>query len=293
MNQINRKFSHFFLVFILLQPVLISLEGCVDTIVPEPTPTSQPTTIPPLASATPTQTTTPPHTQALPQRFIFYGDSSLAIGEAGDNIAHVGFSFVTNLDTMVDPSINLVTVNFGGRTAKWAYEHLVENVLSLQPDVVTLWWGFDDMRGCPGSFDEETNVLIPQKVSALVDEHIYYLELQIATLLEMKIPVYVMTPIPVNGYLPWSTLDEDYTLIFDESRRCDFNQGLEFLVNAQRRLVQKYNAELKPVYLVDVWQIYMQHIGTEKMYMDIVHPASAGAQLIAEGWLEVFEESQK
>lgn len=227
------------------------------------------------------------------QILVFYGDSSLAIGDAGDNISHVGFSFVSNLSAMLDPTDTLITANYGGRTAKWAYENLSETVLPYQPDLVTLWWGFDDMGGCPGTFDRNTNQLVEQKTEARIAEHISYMELIIETLLSQNILVFVMTPVPaLQGNLPWSHLDENNKLIW-ESTWCHFNEALQLLVQAQRDLVSRYRLENVPVYLVDVWQIYMDHPDAEKMYMDVVHPGSNGAQLIAEGWLEMFEASQR
>jgi hypothetical protein len=58
-------------------------------------------------------------------------------------------------------------------------------------------------------------------------------------------------------------------------------------------MVGDYSAEQKPVYLVDAWLIYKDHPNAEKMYtMDIMHPSSHGAELIAEGWLQAFKDSQ-
>jgi hypothetical protein len=99
-----------------------------------------------------------------------------------------------------------------------------------------------------------------------------------------------MTPVPaLNGQLPWSHLDEDFILIWEEGRWCNFNLALEKLVQEQRELVLDYAAQDVPVLLVDVWQVYEDHPDTEKMYMDVVHPASTGAQLIAEEWLKQFQ----
>jgi lysophospholipase L1-like esterase len=194
---------------------------------------------------------------------------------------------------MLDPLYILVTANFGGHNAKWAYEHLEEKVLYFQPNAVTLWWGFDDMGGCPGIFDRDTNKLVGYKVDAIVTEHVRYLRLLIDALHEHNIPVFVMTPIPaLQGQLPWSHLDEKNNIVWEEGRWCNFNQGLQLLVQAQKDLVAQYASLGKPVYLVDVWQIYLDHPDTEKMYMDVVHPASNGVQLIAERWLEVFEATR-
>ena len=69
--------------------------------------------------------------------------------------------------------------------------------------------------------------------------------------------------------------------------------GLEQLVEAQRKMVADYAAEQKPVYLVDAWQIYKDHPNSDNMYMDIVHPGEYGAELIAEGWLQVFQSLKR
>jgi hypothetical protein len=37
----------------------------------------------------------------------------------------------------------------------------------------------------------------------------------------------------------------------------------------------------------------MSNPDTDKMYMDVVHPASNGVKLIAKKWLEVFEANQR
>ena len=270
-----------------------ALIGCTQTPPATPALPSESPTDTPTVTQAPTVSTTPTATEILPQTLVFYGDSSLAIGDAGDGTDHVGFSFVTNLEGMLNPADTVVVANYGGRTAKWAYEHLEEYVLSYQPDVVTLWWGFDDMGGCPGTFDRDTNQQLMYKVEAIVEGHIHYMKLLIDALLERNVLVLVMTPVPAyTGQLPWSHLDENYILVWEDTF-CSFNLSLQFLVLAQRSLVSEYEALGKPVYLVDVWQIYMDHPDTEKMYMDVVHPASVGAQLIAEGWLDVYESIQR
>jgi hypothetical protein len=58
-------------------------------------------------------------------------------------------------------------------------------------------------------------------------------------------------------------------------------------------LVARYALNGSAVSLLDVWQIYSDHPDMDKMYMDVVHPASYGAQLIADGWLAVFENNQR
>lgn len=270
--------------------LLVFLVGCSDPPISYPTPSLSPVIPTVTSTIIPTITTTPTNTPIQPQTLVFYGDSSLAIGDAGDGREHVGFSFVSNLQPMLDSIFTLITANYGGRTAKWAYEHLEENALIYEPNIVTLWWGFDDMGGCPGTFDRETNKFILNKAEAIITEHIRYLNQIIETLLAQNIPTFVLTPIPANGWLQWSHL-EDYQIVWEEGRWCDFNQGLQLLAQAQRDLVSQYSSSGNPVFLVDVWQIYMDNPGMEKMYMDVVHPASNGAKLIAERWLEVYEEN--
>jgi len=279
----------------LIQILLVAftasiLSGCVD---PEATLTATPmpeVVVTVTRSPSPTPEPSPTPTIALPKSLVFYGDSSLAIGDSGDDIDHVGFSFVTNLIPMMNDSYEFIVSNYGGKTARWGYEYLDEYVLSHSPDLVTLWWGFDDMGGCPGSFDRETNRLLEHRLDAIVEEHILYLTYQIDQLVQLNIPVMVMTPVPaLSGQLPWSDLDEDNTLIWEEGRWCDFNQALYVLVQAQRTLVLDYVARDMPVALVDVWQVYEDHPDTEKMYMDVVHPASNGAQLIAEEWFKQYQ----
>ncbi len=259
-----------------------------------------PTSSPALPSQTPTSPPTPSPTATLsptlhpPLTIVFYGDSLLAIGSAGDGLKHVGFSFVDNLKTMLDPAHTLVTANYGGRTAKWAYENLKDKVLPLQPDLVSLWWGFNDLGGCPGNFDPETNAFLKYKTEAIVGEHIRYMRLLIDDLLEKDVVVFVMTPVPImGGQLPWSHLDENYRVVWEENRWCNFNQAMELLVLAQRDMVAQYQSSGKKVFLVDVWQTYLDNPNTDKMYMDVIHPASVGARLIAERWLEVFETSRR
>jgi hypothetical protein len=280
-------------------PILAScfLVGCAQATINTPTlpiqALSDTSTAIPSSTLTPTPTFSPTPTDITFQRFVFYGDSSLAIGDAGDNIVHVRFSFVTNLESLMDPSYTLITANFGGRTAKWDYEHLEDNLLSYQSDGVTLWWGFDDMGGCLGAFDRATNQMVVYKAYAIIDEHIHYLGLQIDTLLAQNLPVIVLTPIPANGFLQWSSLDENNAIVWDDSHWCNFNLALQLLVQAQRELVMQYESRDEPVYLVDVWKLYMDHPDTEKMYMDVVHPASNGAKLIAEEWLRLFESIRR
>jgi len=272
--------------------VVSFLAGC--TVTPEIQPTITPaTTHTATFTSTPTRTATtvPTQTEKESLTLVFYGDSALKVGEVGRQ-GQVGFSFVDNLRPELDPDYNLITANYGGRTAKWAFENLEQSVLSLDPDVVTLEWGWDDLYGCPGIFDRDTNSLVEYRLVAVINDHINYLKLQINALLDHGIAVVVVTPLPALGDLPWSHFGPNNELIWESDYRCKYNTGIEQLVEAQRQLVMEYSIEQKPVYLVDAWQIYMDHPNAEKMYMDIMHPGSHGAELIAEGWLQVFRDSQ-
>jgi hypothetical protein len=275
---------------------ILLLAGCSGTPVVQPTLTltltfnpTHTATLKPTSSTTPTEVPTPTEIKAL--TFVFYGDSTLKIGEVGRQ-GQVGFSFVDNLRTLLGPDYNLITANYGGRSAQWAYENLEQTVLSFNPDVVTLEWGWDDLHGCPGIFDPDTNSLLEYKLVALIKEHIKYLKLQIDALLADGIAVFVVTPIPTPGDLPWSSLGPNNELIWETNHWCRYNLGVERLAEAQRQLVNEYSSVQKPVYLVDVWQIFKNNPNAEKMYMDIPHPGSHGAELIAEGWLQAFKDSQ-
>jgi lysophospholipase L1-like esterase len=197
------------------------------------------------------------------------------------------------LRTDLTPADQIITSNHGGRKARWGYENLDANVLVYKPDLVTLWWGLNDLNGCPGIFDRATNKLLPYELTALINDHIYYMKLQIDALLNVNIPVIVITPMPVLGTLPWSHFDQNNQLVWENNYRCDFNLGLEQLVEAQRQMVADYAAGQKPVYLVDAWQIYKDHPNSDNMYMDIVHPGEYGAEIIAEGWLQVFKSIKR
>jgi lysophospholipase L1-like esterase len=219
---------------------------------------------------------------------VFYGDSVLKVGDDSRQ-GSVGFSIVDVLRTVITPADKIITANHGGRNAKWAYENLDENVLVNRPDLVTLWWGMNDLDGCPGIYDPATNTLLPYKLTALVNDHIKYMQLQIDALLDRSIPVIVITPMPVNGTFPWTHFDSNNNLVWEDDHRCDFNAGLGQLVEAQRKMVAGYAAGQKPVYLVDAWQIYKDHPNSDNMYMDIVHPGAYGAEIIAQGWLKVYQ----
>lgn len=274
--------------------LLFIITGCNGT-------PSKPDVTPKIPSSTPTQSPSVTSTESpLPTpttiaitRLIFYGDSALAVGQTGDGLQHEGFSFIDNLTNMLDSSNLLITANYGGRSAKWGYEHIDQAVLEQKPDVATLWWGLNDLGSCPGIFDLETNQLLKYKLDALANEHLRYLEKQIDTLLANGISVYIMTTFPVlNGQLPWSHFDENNKLVWEDNHWCKFNLALTELVEGQRELVTLYHNNGKPVHLVDVWQVYMDHPFEEKMYMDVVHPASRGVQLIADEWLRVYMASK-
>jgi lysophospholipase L1-like esterase len=273
--------------------VWFQITGCTAAAVPSatvtvlsPSPTASLTPVP-TSSPTPLPTSTP-----KPLTLVFYGDSVLKVGDVSRQGA-VGFSIVDDLKPELDPADTVIVQNHGGRKAKWGYENLEKNVLSFDPGLVTLWWGFNDLNGCPGIFDRATNRLVQYELTAMVNEHVQYMQMQIDALLGKNIPVIIITPLPVLGTLPWSHFTTDNQLVWENDHQCDFNLGLEQLVQAQRGMVADYSAQGKPVYLVDAWQIYKNHPDTDKMYMDLVHPASTGAALIAAGWLEVFQSIGK
>ena len=205
----------------------------------------------------------------------------------------VGFSIVDVLRADLNPADQIITSNHGGRKAQWGYENLDKDILIYDPDIVTLWWGLNDLGGCPGIFDRDTDKILQYKLDAMLALHLMYMKKQIDALLGKNIPVIVVTPMPILGTLPWSHFDENNQLVWENDYRCDFNVGLEQLVKAQRKLVGDYVLAQKPVSLVDAWQIYKDHPNTDNMYMDIVHPGSYGAKLIADGWLLVFQSMKK
>ena len=274
--------------------ILPFLVGCAPmarvkfTGTPAPiTPTSTATAT--LPTFTPSSTFTPLFSPTeRPFTLVFYGDSVLKVGDINQP-AEVGFSIVDPLRDQLPGWDHLVISNHGGRRAKWGYENLEQNVLNFQPDLVTLWWGMNDLGGCPGIFNRESNALLQVQLTALIKEHIEYMKAQIRALLDQKITIFVITPLPVLGDLPWTHFDADNQLVWEEDHRCNFNLGLEQLVQAQRRLVAGFSDAGEQVYLVDAWQVYKDNPNADKMYMDVVHPASHGAALIAAEWLRVFQ----
>jgi hypothetical protein len=269
-------------------------QGSVPTATPSVTASPSPSPSPSQTlSPTPSRTLTPSLTPTeRPLNLVFYGDSVLKVGDVSRE-GEVGYSIVDVLRSHLDPADQIITSNHGGRKAQWGYENLAENVLSYNPDIVTLWWGLNDLGGCPGIFDRDTNKILPYELDAMLNQHLMYMQLQIQALLGRNIKVIVITPMPVLGTLPWSHFSPDNQLVWENDYRCDFNAGLEQLVAAQRKLVGSFAAKQEPVYLVDAWQIYKNHPNTDNMYMDIVHPGSYGAELIAGGWLQVFNSMNK
>lgn len=276
----------------------IFLAGCAvpPQITPALPPADSPTAVrslsstPAPATSTRTFTVAPTATKKWPLTIVFYGDSLLKIGEVGRQ-GKSGYSFMDNLREKLDPGYNLIMANYGGRDAKWAYENLNQTVLPFKPDAVTIWWGFNDLLGCPGFFDRATNALVPEKLDWLVERHVEYLRKQIDALLEKNSSVLIVSAIPVDGQLPWTHFDENNQLIWEKDHWCDYNIGLERLAEEQRTLVEGYTADGKGVFLVDAWQVYLDHRGADWMYVDIMHPGSAGADLIAEEWIRVFEKT--
>ena len=281
-----------FLVSCAASPSVISPATLVNS------PLQIPSLVPTLTSSqtpspTPTNTLTPTLTPTeKPLTLVFYGDSVLKIGDVTKE-GQIGFSIVDNLRPYFNPADQIITSNHGGRKAQWGYENLDKNVLIYHPDLVTIWWGLNDLNGCPGVFDRDTNKLLQYNLDAMIDLHVKYMKLQIDALLGKDIPVMVITPIPILGTLPWTHMSPDNVLVWENDYRCDFNTSLEQLVEAQRKMVSDYASEQKPVYLVDAWQTYKDHPNTDNMYMDIVHPGSYAAELIAEKWLQVFQSVKK
>jgi lysophospholipase L1-like esterase len=218
---------------------------------------------------------------------VFYGDSLLKIGEVGRE-GKSGFSFVDNLRAVLDPPHTIILANYGGRGAKWGFENWEQDVLPYHPDLATIWWGFNDLQGCGGFFDEKTDALISSNLQGRIDENIRYLRLQIDALREKKIAALILTAIPITGELPWSHLGPNLELVWDYSHRCPYNLGLKQLADAQRALVSSYSGD--NIYLVDTWQVYMDHPTDYDMYSDIMHPGPKGAQFISDGWLAVFRK---
>ena len=274
------------------------LAGCAAALYVSPSATPTPLKAAALtftSTATPSPTYTPIPTLTptpRPLTLAFYGDSVLKVGDVSKP-GSVGYSMVDALQAKVAPADQIIVSNHGGRNSKWGYENLKINILDIKPDVVTIWWGMNDLGGCPGIFDRDTKKILQYKLAALLNQHLMYLSRQIEALLAADIQVIVITPMPVLGTLPWSHFDANNELVWENDTRCDFNLGLEQEALAQRKLVADFAVQQKPVFLVDAWQIYKDHPNTDNMYMDIVHPGSYGAELIAEGWLKVFQSMKR
>ncbi len=269
------------------------LAGCApaQAAAPASLPPAPSATLPPSPSPRPTQTASPTEFPAL--TLVFYGDSLLKVGEVGRQ-GQSGVSFVDVLSPYLQPSsaYTLIFANYGGRKARWAAQHLQETVLIHDPDIVTIWWGMNDLDGCPGIFDRESNRLIEYKLRAYVEEHSLAMRKQIDDLLAEDIQVFVLSAMPVlGGNLPWSHRGPNGEVIWEEGRWCHYNLGLEQLAQGQRQLAAEYAAAGAPVFWVDVWELYMQNRQTERMYMDVVHPGTQGAALIAQAWMDAFNAS--
>jgi lysophospholipase L1-like esterase len=255
-----------------------------------PTGTPAPPTATATATATSTSSPTPTATRKWPLTIVFYGDSLLKIGEVGRE-AKWSYSFVDDLQEKLDPAYALITANYGGRDAAWGAENLEADVLAYRPDSVTLWWGFNDLLGCGGFFSRKTNKVIPENLENLVQRHIQGLRKQVDLLLEEGSSVMLLTSIPVDGKLPWTHFDEDNRLVWEWDYQCDYNIGLERLASEQRAMVEQYAAEGKGVFLVDLWQLFLENGKTAGMYLDLMHPGPVGADRIADEWIRVFAQT--
>jgi hypothetical protein len=173
---------------------LLVLAGCA--VYPSNLPTAAPAAPPSQTfSATPTRTSTPTpsptptatFTPSLtptekPLTLIFYGDSVLKVGDVSRQ-GEVGFSIVDIVGAALNPADQIITSNHGGRKAQWGYENLDKNVLIYHPNLVTLWWGLNDLGGCPGIFDRATNRMLQYELDAYLALHLKYMQLQIEALL--------------------------------------------------------------------------------------------------------------
>ena len=112
-----------------------------------------------------------PNSTERPLTLAFYGDNLLKVGDAS-RANSVGFSIVDVLRSQVNSADQIIVSNHGGRNAEWGYQNLQMYILNDKPDVVTLWWGLNDLDGCPGIFDRATKQIIQYKLAALLNQHL-------------------------------------------------------------------------------------------------------------------------
>jgi len=253
------------------------------TTLPSSNPT--PATPAPQASASPALTAAP--TLACPQTIVFYGDSRLG---------NMGVSFVENIKGLIDPCYSLVSAAFWAHTAQWGSANLQEEVIARHPDIVALWWGANDFNDCNGTTDPDTDQPDQAKFNAHLETYLAAMKAMIETLAGLGKPVYVFDEPRVDGgRLPWAIEDSNGNVLsYDHNHLCAWDWVSDAVAAAQKQLVADEAAAGKQVFLVDVWQLYMDEGTLPDMYStDVVHPGSLGREKIAELFMQVFQANAK
>jgi lysophospholipase L1-like esterase len=254
--------------------------------IPAPTPAETRTPTHLMENTSPVPTSAIPSLQC-PRTILFFGDSRLGA---------VGISFVENIKQLIGPCYSLINASFWAHTAVWGSAHLQERVIARGPDVVGLWWGANDFNGCNGTTDQATNLPDRAKFNDRLSVYITAMRSQIETLSALGTPVYVFDePRVAGGLLPYAVEDKYGNVsAYDYNHLCPWNWVSDAVAQAQKQLVMDESAHGQKVFLVDVWQLYMDDGTLPDMYStDVVHPGSVGRQKIAELFIKAFQANSQ
>ena len=257
-----------------------------DTLTPTITPLASITNLPiqPTAGSTSRNIPETP-TIKCPRTILFYGDSRLGA---------LGVSFLENIKDKIGPCYDLINASFWAHTAVWGAANLQDMVILKKPDAVALWWGANDFNGCNGTTDPTTDLPDKTRFNIHLTAYISALRNQIETLSGLGIPVYVFDEPRVNGgRLPWAFEDDNGNVTgYDHNHLCSWDWVSDAVTQAQKQLVIDERRSGNQVFLVDVWQLYMNDGALPGMYSeDVVHPGSLGRKEIAELFIKTFQDN--
>ncbi|MBQ9964320.1 MAG: SGNH/GDSL hydrolase family protein [Clostridia bacterium] len=205
-------------------------------------------------------------------RIVFAGDSvtdrgsQCPVGEGlGDNLGHGYVRMIENLLTACYPQLRIRVTNSGisGHTSRHLLERFDRDVVSLNPDWVSICIGINDVWrqfDCPAMSD----------ICVLPDEYRSNLEKMILAVKDKVKGIFLLTPYYIE----------------DSPHDAMRNRMIEY-VDVCKELAEQYGCVL--VDFQAMYERYLKHRHSCSIAWDRVHPNEMGAMMMAKEFLKHCE----
>lgn len=230
-------------------------------------------------------------------KLLFAGDSITDGGRSRNmDLNHYfghGYQYIVSSKIAIEnigKNIKFINKGYSGGGINTLYNIWYEEVLSLEPDIISIYIGINDLFKSNTKNAKMNLNRFEGVYDMLLNDTVQYLPNCSIIIVE---PIYAIADNPKNyiDYSPHILCDKEFVPLnineTEDEKKFRRKEIAEFQ-NVTRRLADKYNAIFVP--LQQSFDDMLKAVETEYLLWDGVHPTLAGHSIIADNWYRTVEE---